>query len=138
MTEVAIDPSLFAWPATRPALLGSTCRACATTVFPQAASCPKCTSEDVEQAELPTRGRLWSWTVQGFRPKSPPYAGPEEFEPYGVGYVELPGAVIVESRLTTTDPASLRIGMNMDLVIIPFATRDDGTTLMTFAFGEVS
>ena len=26
-------------------------------------------------------------TVQGFRPKSPPYEGPVEFEPYPVGYV---------------------------------------------------
>ena len=32
----------------------------------------------------------------------------EEFEPYGVGYVELPGEVRVEARLTESDPARLR------------------------------
>ena len=31
----------------------------------------------------------------------------EDFEPYGVGYVELPGEVRVEARLTEADPAQL-------------------------------
>ena len=58
---------------------------------------------------LARRGTLWTWTVQRFRPKSPPYAGrPEEFEPYGVGYVELPGEVRVEARLTESTPSELR------------------------------
>jgi uncharacterized OB-fold protein len=70
---------------------------------------------------LARRGTLWSWTIQRFRPKSPPYAGPEEFEPYGVGYVELPGEVRVEARLTESDPANLRIGMPMELTLIPDA-----------------
>ena len=38
---------------------------------------------------FPAKARLWSWTVQRFRPKSPPYAGPVAFEPYAVGYVDL-------------------------------------------------
>ena len=49
-------------------------------------------------------------------PKAPPYAGiadPEGFEPFGVGYVELPDQVKVEARLTVSDPSALRIGMGM-------------------------
>ena len=65
--------------------------------------------------------------MQGFRPKSPPYAGPEEFTPFGVGYVDL-GAVIVEARLTENDPGRLAIGMEMELVLEPF----NGTS--TYAF----
>lgn len=72
-------------------------------------------------------GTLWSWTIQGFRPKSPPYTGPEAFEPFALGYVELPGEVIVESRLTQM--GGLTIGMPLELVIIPF---DEGRS--TFAF----
>jgi hypothetical protein len=34
-------------------------------------------------------GPLWTYTVQSFPPKSPPYTG--AFEPYGVGYVERAG-----------------------------------------------
>jgi len=61
---------------------------------------------DVEERLLERTGTLYTWTVQGFRPK-PPYAGPEGFEPYGVGYVELPGEVRVEARLTVADPDGL-------------------------------
>ena len=55
---------------------------------------------------LARRGRLWAWTTQDFPPPSPPYAGPtgKDFVPFGVGYVELPGEVKVETRLTEADP----------------------------------
>ena len=43
------------------------------------------------------RGELWSWTIQHIQPK-PPYRGPEPFEPFAVGYVDL-GPVRVEARL---------------------------------------
>ena len=75
--------------------------------FPRQGTCPRCTSTDVTERRLARRGTLWSWTIQRFRPKSPPYTGPEEFEPYGVGYVELPGEVRVEARLTESDPSKL-------------------------------
>jgi uncharacterized OB-fold protein len=83
---------------------------------------------------------LWSWTVQGFLPKSPPYAGKETaqtFVPYGVGYVQLQDDVIVESRLTENDPARLSIGMPVELVIIPFTTDDKGREVVTYAFAPV-
>jgi uncharacterized OB-fold protein len=84
---------------------------------------------------LGRRGTLWTWTIQCFPPKSPPYAGTaEDFEPYGVGYVELPGEVRVEARLTEADPARLRIGMPMELVLVP-APGDGGA--LTFAFRPV-
>jgi uncharacterized protein len=76
---------------------------------------------------LSRTGTLWSWTIQGFRPKSPPYAGPEAFKPFALGYVELPGEVIIESRLTQLN--GLIIGMPLELVIIPF---DESRN--TFAF----
>ena len=74
--------------------------------------------------------------MQRFRPKSPPYAGDEdqEFEPYGVGYVELPGEVRVEARLTESDPARLRIGMPMELTLIPAPGQ---VQAVTFAFRPV-
>jgi uncharacterized protein len=82
---------------------------------------------------LPTTGTLWSWTIQGFRPKSPPYTGPDEFVPYGVGYIDL-GVVKVESRLTVSDPDQLKIGMAMSMVMIPWSTDPDGTEVLTYAF----
>jgi uncharacterized OB-fold protein len=86
---------------------------------------------------LARRGRLWAWTTQEFPPPTPPYAGPTgaAFVPYGVGYVELAGEVRVETRLTTTE--GLRIGMDMELVLVPSRTDDDGTEVVTFAFRPV-
>lgn len=135
----AIDPVLFEWPSDAPRLLGSRCTACDRVEFPQRASCPACGSPAVEREALPTRGTLWTWTVQRFLPKSPYLsdAPPEAFEPYGVGYVELPGAVRVEARLTGCDPADLAIGMPMELVIYPHATDSEGARLMSFAFRPV-
>ena len=113
-----MHPDLLAGTPKAPVLLGSACRACGTVTFPRQGSCPRCTSTDVGEHRLARRGTLWSWTIQRFRPKSPPYVGPEEFEPYGVGYVELPGEVRVEARLTESDPERLRIGMAMELTLI--------------------
>jgi uncharacterized OB-fold protein len=129
----AVAPGLIAGTVAEPQLIGSSCRQCGTVTFPRQSSCPRCTSEDVEERLLGRRGTLWTWTIQCFRPKSPPYAGPpgEEFAPYGVGYVELPGEVRVEARLTEHDATKLRIGMPMVLALIP-APGDPAT--MTFAF----
>jgi uncharacterized OB-fold protein len=87
----------------------------------------------MESRLLEAHGTLWSFTVQGFRPK-PPYVGPEPFEPYGVGYVELPGEVIVEARLTVSDPEQLQIGMPMRLVLEAFRHDEQGNDVVTFAF----
>src|SRR6266542_564381 len=88
---------------------------------------------------LPRRGWLWAWTTQEFPPPSPPYAGPtgDAFVPFGVGYVELDGEVKVETRLTEADPEALSIGMEMELVVLPFRTDDDGNEVVTFAFRPV-
>ena len=130
MAAEPIAAGLFTWPAEEPQLIGSRCRDCSVVTFPAQPSCPACTSVAVEERLLGRTGTLYTWTVQGFRPK-PPYAGPEEFEPYGVGYVELPGEVRVEARLTTADPDRLRIGMLMELVIVPFGGH------LTYAFAPV-
>src|SRR5215213_6962663 len=120
---VAVAEGLLAGSPEAPVLIGSECRRCGVVAFPRQASCASCTSSDVEDRRLARRGTLWTWTIQGFAPKSPPYAGAaEDFEPYGVGYVELPGEVRVEARLTEADPARLRIGMEMELTLLPWGS----------------
>ena len=77
--------------------------------------------------------------MQHFPPPSPPFAGSAEgFEPFGVGYVELPEGVRVEARLTENDPDRLQIGMAMQLVIEPFDTDPDGNERMIFAFAPAA
>ena len=120
-------------------LIGSQCARCGTVAFPRQSSCPKCTSVEVTQRLLGRRGTLWSWTIQCVPPKSPPFAvdDPDAFEPYGVGYVELPGEVRVEARLTEADPGRLRIGLPMELTLVPVP--GGGTRgVVTYAFRPVT
>lgn len=115
-----------------PCLIGGRDRATGKITFP----CP----DDIERFEpvkLPREGKIWSWTVQRFRPKSPPYIGPEEFKPFAVGYVELPGAVIVEARLANIAFDELKIGLPVETVLIPFASDAAGKALITYAFQPV-
>jgi uncharacterized OB-fold protein len=136
MAQVPIAVGIFTWPSDEPQLIGSKCSACGIVTFPAQDSCPRCASTEMVEHLLARRGRLWAWTTQDFPPPSPPYAGPtgKEFVPFGVGYVELPGEVKVESRLTENDPAVLVAGMEMELTLVPFRTDDDGNEVVTFAF----
>lgn len=134
MTAAAIDPDIMQITDGAVRLLGGRCESCGETTFPRPDSCRGCGGDRVVPVGLADRGVLWSWTIQRFPPPSPPYvpAG-DEFTPFGLGYVELPGEVIVEARLTESDPACLRIGMPMRLtgLQVPDGT---GGTATTFAF----
>jgi uncharacterized OB-fold protein len=137
-TQVPVADGVFTFPSDVPHLIGSRCTKCSTVVFPTAIGCPRCGSDEMERHELGRRGRLFTWTTQGFLPKEP-YTGPETeetFAGWALGYVELPGEVMVETRLTESDPARLHIGMEMELVVVPFR-RDDDTEIVTFAFAPV-
>ena len=139
MAQVPVADGVFTWPADKPQLIGSRCADCGMVTFPTQDSCPRCASTAMEAALLARRGTLWACTTQAF-PPPPPYAGPTgtEFVPFGVGYVELPGEVKVETRLTESDPEALANGMEMELVIVPFRTDDDGNEVVTFAFRPVA
>jgi uncharacterized OB-fold protein len=138
--QLPIAEGLFTWPAAKPALLASRCQQCGIASFPAAQSCMACSGQDVAIEELPGRGSLWTWTVQRFMPKAPYHSNEtaETFKPYGVGYVELPGGVRVEGRLTENDPQKLHIGMEMAVVFAPYRTEDNGDEVINFFFQPVA
>ena len=136
MTQVAFADGVFTWPSEDPQLIGGRCTECGSVTFPRPTSCARCGSTAVDEQLLPRRGTLWTFTTQGFLPKEP-YAGgetPETFRPFGIGLVQLDDVVRVESRLTESDPERLHIGMELELVVVPFRTDEDGTEVLTFAF----
>lgn len=135
-TTVAVADGIFEIRDGKPVLLGSRCTNCDNHMFPRQKGCPRCLFDEQVDVELASEGTLWTWTVQAFPPKSPPYLGPvgDEFEPYGVGYVELPGQLRVEGRLTVADPDQLQIGMPMELVLDPLTIDEDGNQVVTYAF----
>jgi uncharacterized protein len=90
-------------------LVGSRCAGCAVTVYPAAGACPRC-GLGMAPIGLSTVGSLWTWTVQRFAPKSPPYVPPPSgFAPFVVGYVELPDGVRV-AAVIDADLDAIRIG----------------------------
>ena len=108
-------------------LIGGRHRVTGRIVFP-------CPAQDAfDPTPLSPRGALWSYTVQRFRPKSPPYAGPEVFEPFAVGYVELPGEVIVETRIVGVPFEDLRIGLPMIATTETFIDAS-GVARVSYAF----
>ena len=135
--QVPVAEGLFTWPSAEPRLIGARCARCGLVGFPAGSACQRCGGTEVTQTLLSDRGALWTFTTQDFRPPSPPYDGAdtaETFQPYALGYVELPGEVMVEARLTEPDPARLAIGQPMHLAIVPYSVRADGTQVMTFVF----
>lgn len=92
-------------------------------------------SDRYEVVELGQKGILWSWTIQRFAPK-PPYDGADgpDFRPFAVGYVEIPGEIIVESRLVSVPFDRLRVGLPVRVTTEAYRTDPDGTDILTYAF----
>lgn len=98
---------------TRPRLIGGRNLATGRIVFP----CP--IGAEYEPYPLKREGTLWSYTIQRYRPKSPPYAGPEAFKPWPVAYIALEGETMVEARLTEVEFDAIGIGMKLEMTPIP-------------------
>ncbi|MEB8340207.1 Zn-ribbon domain-containing OB-fold protein [Streptomyces endophyticus] len=100
-------------------LKGSHCSGCSVTVYPADESCPRCGGPAAD-AVLSGAGTLWTWTVQRYAPKSPPYKEPPGgFVPFALGYVELDEGVRVAAVLDVgdiDDPDAVRIGMPLTVV----------------------
>ena len=91
--------------------------------------------EDIERIELSTEGTLYTYTTQQFPPPLP-YKGnrdPKTFEPYVVGFVELPEGVLVETLIIGATADELKIGQRLVSTTTTFVP-DGGETLVTFAF----
>jgi uncharacterized OB-fold protein len=130
VNQVPVADGLFTWPSEQPRLIGS--ERDGVISFPARPG-------EAERL-LGTRGKLWAFTTQQYRPPSPPYDGndtAETFQPFALGYVELPGELLIQARFTEPDPANLVIGLEMELRIVPYTTRDDGTEVLTYAFAPV-
>jgi len=141
VATVPIAEELLTWPDGEPALLGGRCPSCTAVTFPLRSGCPRCGATGLERYPLSRAGALWTWTSQGFLPKAPftgQFVSEDAFEPWFVGVIELPGELRVESILTGCTQDTLRIGMPMQLVTMPFRTDDSGNEVVTFAFAPDS
>lgn len=102
-------------------------------VFP-VMSCGQSEREGV--VEISGVGRLWTYTVQRFRPKPPFDDGRSdlEFVPYVVGYVSFEDSgLIVEGRIVVGDPRELEIGQEMSICKVVVA-KSQGEDVELYAF----
>ncbi|MEX2538573.1 MAG: OB-fold domain-containing protein [Actinomycetota bacterium] len=124
-------PAIEGWFTTAPpALVGTQCRACGSYFFPpERVLCrnPACTSTDLEETELSTRGKVWSFSVNHYAAPEP-YVGKEPFEAYTVVAVELSRErmVVLGQLAEGADPAALRIGDEVEVSIEPLFTDAEG------------
>ena len=131
---VPVVEGLFRVSAGGVALVGTRCTGCGTHYFPTSLSCrnPQCEAKTVEEALLGRRGRLFSYTVQAYRP--PALFRMEPWAPYAIGLVELPEGLRVMGMLTGCEPDDLRIGMALELVVEPLYRDEAGRDVLTYKF----
>lgn len=135
-TPTLVCPAVIGGTAEQPTLLGNRCRACGEPFFPAARGCTRCSSADLEPFELGDTGTLWSWTIQLFQPKAP-FDGVDpggSFQPYGIGYVEMPCGLKVETRLAAEGEPHFAIGQAMRLVLQAYRKDASAQHLYTYAF----
>jgi len=108
-------------------LVGSRCGNCGAHFFPVREACAGCLHGDLETVRFSTTATLYTFSV--VRQSTP------QFEvPYALGYVDLPEGVRVLSQLTGRDPEDYELGMEMELVVEPFGTDEEGNEMAGYRF----
>jgi uncharacterized OB-fold protein len=92
---------------------------------------PAAPAEELEDATLGRRGRVWSWTTNHYQPPAP-YVGPDPFVPYTVVAAELADEqmVVLGQLAAGDDPADLTVGAEVELVLGTLYEDDEAEHLM--------
>ena len=117
-------------------LSGKKCQECGEALFGSLSICQNCGSEDMRDIVLSPRGKLWTYTVMRHRPPGD-FKGPDPFEPFGIGLVELPEGVKVLSPLTGCDIEDIKIGTDYELVIGALFVNEEGEEVISYKFQPV-
>jgi uncharacterized protein len=113
-------------------LQGARCRHCHEVTLGANRTCPNCGGTEVEVVPLSDHGELWTYTVVRHKPPGD-YRGPEPFEPFCLGLVELPDGLRVLSPVEG-DVDAMKIGMPLRLKVSVHHTGANGEDVVAFAF----
>jgi uncharacterized OB-fold protein len=112
-------------------LIGSHCKSCEQNYFPPREVCPKCFGEgkesEMEKVQLSSRGKLYSYSIVQVAPK-------RFLPPYTLGYVDFPEGVRVLGQMTTTDPAKLKLDMEVQAELGRIAIDEQGHEVLSYKF----
>ena len=111
------------------------CPSCGEIYFPKKPKgiCIHCQHQGLEEIELSRRGKISSFSVVMQRPTRY-YLGDA---PYAYGYVDLPDGVRVETLFTGCDFETLKIGMQVELLIEKLGDDEQGNEIITYKFRPV-
>jgi uncharacterized OB-fold protein len=116
-------------------LLGSKCESCSEVSIGTNVVCLNCGNDNITSIEFSPTGELWTYTLIRHKPPGE-YLGPEPFEPFGLGLVELPEGLRIMAPLEG-DIDSFRIGDQLQLK--PWIlTAADGQKYRAFRFASSS
>lgn len=116
-------------------LLGSQCNGCGEASIGTNAICLNCGGTAMEEIIFSRQGVLWTYTIVRHRPPGE-YLGFEDFQPFGLGLVELPEGVRVMVPLEG-DVDRFHIGMQMQLKPWILSASEDKSYL-AFRFAPVT
>jgi uncharacterized OB-fold protein len=111
------------------ALEGSRCPDCGESFYPPRVVCLNCFREGLDTVALSRRGKLYTFTIA--RMALPGTLVPA---PYVIAQVELPEGIHVQSVLTDVDPETIKIGLELELVVEKASVSAEGADIMTFKF----
>lgn len=115
-------------------LYGSKCTNCGEVSIGTNDGCLNCGGDNVESVTLANEGTLWTYTVIRHQPPGD-YLGPDPFEPYALGLVELPDGVRIMTPLAG-DIDEFEIGSVVRAVPWVLVT-DDGKAYRAFRFAPI-
>lgn len=114
-------------------LLGSKCENCNEVSIGTNAVCLNCGSQQIRHIELSSEGELWTYTIVRHRPPGG-YLGPDPFQPFSLGLVELPDGIRIMAPLDG-EPEDFKIGDK--LALRPWVLKDsDGNEYRAFRFAH--
>jgi len=93
-------------------LVGRVCKSCGRRHYPPRPVCPYCGSRDLEDAPLPRRGIVETYTVihtvmEGFRDRAP----------YVIGVVRLEDGTRVLAPIVDVEPDKVKTGMEVEATL---------------------
>ena len=125
------------WPLDQVRLVGTRCRSCGETFFGKRYACENCQSQEVEDIALSRRGKLYSYTVQRYRPPGD-YKGPDDpYIPFVVGLVELPEGLRIIAPVSDCDVDRIQVGTEVELVVETLYQDESGNDVMAYKFRPV-
>ena len=95
-------------------LMGGKCKKCGKIHFPPRPLCDVCFSKEFEWVEIPTNGKLLTYTII--------HVAPAQFQamaPYAEGIVQLENGVKVPGMIKEVPLEQVEIGMSLTMVFEP-------------------